>query len=40
MTKTAQPAHTATADITGEQRPEPVPPEPHRLVADINAAFE
>jgi hypothetical protein len=27
-------------DLGGKQRTEPVPPEPHRLVADINAALE
>jgi len=26
-------------DINGEHRAEPVPPKPHRLVANINAAF-
>ena len=28
------------ADRRGEHRTEPVPPEPHRFVADIDAAFE
>ena len=27
------------ADLGGEHRPEAVPPEPHRLVADINPAL-
>lgn len=28
------------ADVCGKQRSEPVPPEPHRLVTNINAALE
>ena len=28
------------ADICGEHRAEPVPPQPHRLVADVDAALE
>ena len=28
------------SDLSGKHRAEPVPPEPHRLVADIDAAFE
>ena len=27
------------ADLSGEHRPEPVPPEPHRLVAEIYPTF-
>src|SRR5690606_28835863 len=27
------------ADLAGEHRPEPMPPEPHGLVADVDAAF-
>jgi hypothetical protein len=27
-------------DLRGEQRAKPVPPEPKRLVADIDATFE
>jgi hypothetical protein len=30
----------ALPDLCGEHRPEPVPPEPYRLVADIDAVFE
>src|SRR6056297_880336 len=30
---------TAFADLRGEHRAEPIPPEPHRLVADVDAAF-
>jgi len=26
-------------DLCGEQRAEPVPPEPHRFVADVDPAF-
>ena len=38
-----EPAHSADplpADVRGEQRTEAVPPMPHRLVADVDAAFE
>ena len=27
-------------DLRGKHRPEPVPPQPHRLVADIDAMLE
>ena len=27
-------------DLRGEHRTEPVPPEPHRLVTDVDAALE
>jgi hypothetical protein len=29
-----------SADLVGEHRTEPVPPEAHRLVADVDAALE
>ena len=29
-----------SADLGGEHRAEPVPPKPHRLVADVDAALE
>ena len=32
--------HTPPPDLRGEHWTEPVPPEPHRLVADVDAAFE
>jgi hypothetical protein len=28
------------ADFTGEYRAEPVPPQPHRFMADVDAALE
>jgi hypothetical protein len=28
------------ADLAGEHRAEPVPPQPHRLMADVDAALE
>ncbi len=28
------------SNLSGEQRAEPVPPEAHRLMADVDAAFE
>jgi hypothetical protein len=31
---------TLPSDISGEQQPEPVPPQPHRLVTDIDTPFE
>lgn len=34
------PAYPLPADVTREQRPESVPPKPHRLVAQVNAALE
>jgi len=33
-------ADPLTANVGGEQRAEPVPPEPHRLMAGIDAALE
>ena len=30
----------AAPDLGRENRPEPVPPEPHRLVTNVNPAFE
>jgi hypothetical protein len=27
-------------DLAGEHRPKPVPPQPHRLMADVDAALE
>jgi hypothetical protein len=31
--------HTALADLGGEHRPEPMPPEPHCLMTDVDAAL-
>ena len=39
----AEPAHVGNAlpaDVPGEHRAEPVPPEAHRLVADVDATLE
>ena len=39
-TPMARPAHlesTLPTDVAGEQRAEPVPPEPHRLMADVDS---
>ena len=33
-------ADPMSADVAGEQRPEPVPPVAHRLMADVDAALE
>ena len=35
----ARSLHAPFADFCGKQRPEPVPPKPHRLVADDDAPF-
>ena len=35
----AQPLGTFLADLRSENQAEPVPPEPHRLVADVDAAL-
>ena len=32
--------HPLPSDLAGEHRTEPVPPKPHRLVADVDAALE
>ncbi len=32
--------NTPLSDFRGEHRTKPVPPEPHRFMADIDAAFE
>ena len=39
MTKPAHPVHPLPANVGGEHRSEPVPPEPHRLVADVDTAL-
>jgi hypothetical protein len=31
--------HPFASDLGGKHRAEPVPPEPHRLVADVDATF-
>ena len=35
----AHPFHTFASDLGGKHRAEPVPSEPHRLVADVDATF-
>nr|WP_258046756.1 hypothetical protein [Sphingomonas folli] len=40
MTEAAHAAHPLAPYFTPEQRTEPVPPQPHRLVADVDAALE
>ncbi len=35
----AQSSRSLLPDLRGEQQPEPVPPEPHRLMADIDPSF-
>ena len=39
MTEPAHRARSLTADVGCEERPEPVPPEPHSLVADVDATL-
>ena len=34
------PANPLPPDVAGKQRPEPIPPEAHRFVADVDAAFK
>jgi len=40
MPEHTHPTGPLAANVGGEQRAKPVPPEPHRLVAQINAALE
>ncbi|WP_394998378.1 hypothetical protein [Sphingomonas sp.] len=39
MAKPAHARNALTANVTREQRAEPVPPEAHGLMADVDAAF-
>ena len=39
LTKSTHPADTLAPDLCREHRSEPVPPQPHRLVADVDAAL-
>ena len=39
MSEGPHPLDPLPADLGGEHRAEPVPPEPHRLVADVDAAL-
>ena len=34
------PAHSLPPNVRREQRPEPIPPEPYYLVADVDASLE
>ena len=38
--KALHPANPLAPDIGGEQRPEPVPPQPDRFMADVDTALE
>jgi hypothetical protein len=40
MAETPHPTYPLPPDLAGELRPEPVPPHPHGLVADVDAALE
>jgi len=40
MAKAAHPVHPLPAYVAGEQGTKPVPPEPHRLVADVDTPVE
>ena len=40
LPQTAHLAHPLSPDVAGEQRPEPVPPVPHSLVAQVVPGFE
>jgi hypothetical protein len=39
MAEAPHPAHPLAADVTRKQRAEPVPPQPHRLVAEVDPAL-
>lgn len=36
----SHPAHPLSADVAGEHGTEPVPPHPHRLMAEVDPALE
>ena len=40
MAKAPHPAYALATDITGKQRPVPVPPQPYPLVADVDPALK
>jgi len=40
MSEASHPAHPLAANVAGKERPEPVPPLAHGLMADIDAALE
>ena len=40
VSKPSHPAHSLPPNVSCEQRPEPVPPVPHRLMADVDPALE
>ena len=39
MTNAPHPAHSLPPDVRREHRPKPVPPEPHRLMANVDTPF-
>jgi len=39
MTECTHRLNAVLPDLSSENRPEPVPPEPHRLVRDVDPAF-
>ena len=40
LPETPHPAHPLAPDVSREQRTEPVPPQPHRLMAHIDAPLK
>jgi len=40
VAETPHPRHTLAADLTRKYRAEPVPPESHRLMAEVDPALE
>jgi hypothetical protein len=40
LPKSAHPADPLPANVGGKHRTEPSPPEPHRLMTDVDAALE
>ena len=40
MTEAAHPVHSLAANVGSEHQAEPVPPMLHRLVAEVDPAFE
>jgi len=40
LPETPHPAHPLAPDVSREQRTEPVPPQPHRLVTDVDTPLE
>ncbi len=40
MSEAAHPAHACATDVARKERTKPVPPQPHRLVANVDPALE